>query len=396
MTRIGPIHSCSLAASASISCRVSAPTSSRRPGTTSPLRRWAHPPTMRPSTQIVGPPLPLVSNSRGRCPPRQVAGLPAVELHLDGIEGLERLPGRGHGPSGPPLDVVARARPERAEPAPDELGAGAVDPQLGDAAREPALDGAPAELRADPGAPRPPSTDAPIEREVEEDLRRHADRALVRLPARQRDPPVEARIEDPELGGGRLATLANGGQANGLELLEVARRIRTDARLGQHPDRAPAFGLGDGARCGGVDHRHIGESQQEQRPAHRQQADHAWLLVHLVLERRRRRLGHPGACLEEHARRVRGVKGNDRCGRIGQGRRPGAGCEPVPDADARSALVVRDSGSRHRSRRTSRRGSLALVASVTSTRRKPAASNIDARPTYAKPASTRRPPASIG
>ena len=66
----GPIHSARRAASASIACLVSAPTSSRRRGAISPSRRCAQPPTMRPSTQIVGPALPALSNSAARCPPR--------------------------------------------------------------------------------------------------------------------------------------------------------------------------------------------------------------------------------------------------------------------------------------------------------------------------------------
>ena len=61
-----------------------------------------------------------------------------------------------------------------------------------------------------------------------------------------------------------------------------------------------------------------------------------------------------------------------------------------------AALFVGEAANGHRSRRTSRRGRPALLASVTWTRRKPAASNIEAIPTKANPTSTRRPSGSIG
>ena len=104
------------------------------------------------------------------------------------------------------------------------------------------------------------------------------------LAPRQRDPLVEPRIKRPQLGGGRFATLADGGKAHGLELLEVPRRVRTDARLSQHPDRAPALRLPDGAGGGSVHHRNVSERHQEERAAHREQAEGGRLVVHGVLD----------------------------------------------------------------------------------------------------------------
>ena len=75
-----------------------------------------------------------------------------------------------------------------------QLGSGVVDPQLDDPLREPAVDGAPAWLAADPRATRPAAPDAAVQREMEEDLGGDTDRAFVRLAAGEGDPVIEPRV----------------------------------------------------------------------------------------------------------------------------------------------------------------------------------------------------------
>jgi len=148
-----------------------------------------------------------------------------------------------------------------------------VDGEFPDAVGQPPLDGAPAKLAADPGAARPVASDVIVKREVEGDLGGDADRALVRFSAGGGDPPVETRIELAQFGRRRLTPLTDGLQTDGLELAEQARRLGPDAGIGEHPERPPAFHLGDRARRGGMDDRHVVHRRQEQRAPHRPEAE---------------------------------------------------------------------------------------------------------------------------
>ena len=112
-----------------------------------------------------------------------VADASVVKVDLDGIDRLQRLLRRRDRPAGPPLDVVARARPEGPKPAADELRPRIVDRHLGDPVGKPALDRAPAELAPDPGAARAAAPDPAVQREMEEDLLGDADRRLRTLAA---------------------------------------------------------------------------------------------------------------------------------------------------------------------------------------------------------------------
>ena len=147
--------------------------------------RWAQPPAMRPSTQIVGPTLPVLSNTCDRCSPRyqsrsfhpigvgsrpgrsadprlgvgdrlRVAGQHerrrAVDLHGLGVERGHGRSGRAHRPPGPPLHVGQRARTEAIEPAADQLGPRLLHRDRGQRGAEPGLEGRPSVLAARPSS----------------------------------------------------------------------------------------------------------------------------------------------------------------------------------------------------------------------------------------------------
>ena len=104
-------------------------------------------------------------------------------------------------------------------------------------------------------------------------------RALVRLPARQRHPLGEARVDAAQLGRRSLASLANRGKSELLQLGEVIGGVRRRTTIGQELQRPRPLALGDVARARREDHRHVRERHEEQRAAHREHAQDGRLLV---------------------------------------------------------------------------------------------------------------------
>ena len=171
-----------------------------------------------------------------------------------------------------------------------------------------------------------------------------------------------------QLGGRRLAAFAHRGQPGLLQLLEQGRRVRSDARVREQSDGPLALGLRDRPRRGGVDHGHVGDRHEEQRPAHREDAQDGPLLVHLALDRGRRRRRHPRPRLQEHAGRVGRVEHDDGRGGVGKGRNLRAGGQCMPQADPGTTFLDRDVGSRvHRL-------TIATVTEAGGTRRRPGTS----------------------
>ncbi len=94
-------------------------------------------------------------------------------------------------------------------------------------------------------ATRAAACDPTVQCQVEEDLLADADRGLVRLASRDGHLLAEAWVERPQLRGGRLTSLADGGEPDLLELRKQGGRVRSDPRLREHGDRPLALGLGD-------------------------------------------------------------------------------------------------------------------------------------------------------
>jgi hypothetical protein len=178
---------------------------------------------------------------------------------------------------------------------------------------------------------------------VEGDLGGDADRALVRGSAGGGDPLVETPIERAQLGRGHLTPRTDGLEPDVLELAEQARRrLGPDVGIGQHPERPPAFHLGDRARRGGMDDRHVVGRRQEQRPSHRPQAEDGTVGVQLARQGGRRRVHHACSGLEEQARGIGRVERQHRGGHLHQARSLRARRQPVAHGDAPAPLLVAD------------------------------------------------------
>ena len=186
-----------------------------------PSAVWVQPPTTRPSTQIVGPALPLRSNSCAPCGPRNhsrslypmtVASRPGssrtqrpggsvaievvgqdpargavAQVDLDGADGVERRPRLLHRPAGPPLDVGRRPGAEGAQPSADELRARLVVIDRRQRRAEPRLELGPAVLAADPRAARTGAHDPSLGGQQEQHARGHAHLPGPRLPLAEDD-----------------------------------------------------------------------------------------------------------------------------------------------------------------------------------------------------------------
>ena len=195
-------------------------------------------------------------------------------------------------------------------------------------------------------AARPAAADQAIERKVEEDLLGDADRGFVGLAARDRHLQAESRVDRGQLGGARLAQLPDRGQADGLQLFEQRRGVRTDTRLGEHPDRPHPLPLGDREGCRGLHDRHVVDRHHEEGSAHGQHAQDAPLLVQLVVDPGGRRRRHPRPRLEEGARRIGRVQHHERRRGLGDGRDLRAGSQSMPQADPSATLFGPDAASR--------------------------------------------------
>ena len=205
----------------SSAARASAPTSAVRCSAISPSARWCQPPTIRPSTQAVGPPLPLRSNSSAASAARQVEGAllpahrrrveagqqhrrrrcgrprvdivgqhvagPLVERHLDRADVGQRALRDTHRPARPPGEIRARAGTERGEPPARQPGRGGPGLQASNPSGPPRRGGGPAVLAVDPRAGGPCPTTVAVEAEQEQHPRVRGDHGGRRAaPDRQR------------------------------------------------------------------------------------------------------------------------------------------------------------------------------------------------------------------
>ena len=215
---------------------------------------------------------------------QDVADASVVEIHLDGIDRRQRSLRRRDRPAGPPSDVVARARPEGPQPAPDELGPRVVDrhpPIPSGSQRSIGLQRNWLPIQVPRGRPRPilPSS-ARWKKTFWETL----------IVASHRVPGARVSFW-PRRGSSALSSAVVASPRSRTAASPAASSSSSRAAgsgpmpaSGEHSDGPLALGLRDRPRRGRVDHGHVGDRHQEERPAHREDAQDGPFLVHLALD----------------------------------------------------------------------------------------------------------------
>ena len=290
--------------------------------TTSPPARWLHAPTARPSTQTVGPALPLRSNNGARCGPRYqprsrqpmiVGSRAGSRLTVDPGSGVSsRSSGRTHaaavdpssststvtstalvgaqgganvglGPFRPPGQVLERARAEGPQPSRNELGPGGGRVERRKLA-DPIDHACPAVLAGDPRAERTGAGDQALRGHQEQQACRHADRPLVPFADGDLELQCEVRDELRQLVRRQGSVLGQRLHRLGLEAGDPGVDVLGDAGVVEHRQQLAPLPRHEGVRARGLQDRRQIERHDEHRAAHGQHPQQGAALVQRVLE----------------------------------------------------------------------------------------------------------------
>ena len=245
-----------------------------------------------------------------------------------------RLPQR---PTGPPAHVALGGRPERREPAAQQLRLRRRDRQLLDRPAEPVLGRHPAELRADPGPARPAAHEATLHRH----LRQHARAgALLDHPLAGAEAELlrQQRHVRGHLGRHRLAARGDCGNGRVPRARDPRARPRRNAAVADEALEPLPLRRRDCPRGAREDHRDELERDGPERAPHREHPHDAPVLVQRSLDVGGRDAVAARADRQEDRDRVGRVQADERAGdreRIGCTRRR---VEPVAHDQPRAPL----------------------------------------------------------